>query len=65
MNSSVNITADYSTTLLIEVIIDLTAENNSRPSVKTAQAVTSADLDYDPHDILNHFLEQENQGNNN
>ncbi|CAG8846422.1 27342_t:CDS:1, partial [Racocetra persica] len=49
--------SDHSTTLMIEDIVDLTTEKNSRPSVEMAQAVTSADLDYDLHDILNHFLE--------
>ncbi|CAG8783618.1 23877_t:CDS:2, partial [Racocetra persica] len=57
--------SDHSTTLMIEDIVDLMTEKNSRPSVKTAQAITSANLDYDLHDILNCFLEQKNQENNN
>ncbi|CAG8797706.1 1920_t:CDS:1, partial [Dentiscutata erythropus] len=42
-----DITSNNSTTLLIEDIIDLTAENNSRP-VETARIISPADLDYNP-----------------
>ncbi|CAG8712125.1 7371_t:CDS:2, partial [Gigaspora rosea] len=48
LSSLDDITSDNSTTLLIEDIVDLTAENNSRPE-EVAQ-VNSADLDYDPRD---------------
>ncbi|CAG8732961.1 9747_t:CDS:1, partial [Cetraspora pellucida] len=59
-----NITSNYSTTLLIEDIINLRIEENSESSsVRTAQDVLSNDLDYDPCDILDHFLEHEKQNN--
>ncbi|CAG8679260.1 13455_t:CDS:1, partial [Ambispora gerdemannii] len=48
-----NIILDYPTTLLIEEIIDLTAEENLEFSIEIVQVISSADLDYDPHDILN------------
>ncbi|CAG8650253.1 9087_t:CDS:1, partial [Racocetra fulgida] len=62
-NSLDNIVSDHSTTLLIEDIVDLTAGNNSECSTRTAQTISSADLDYDPLDVLNSFLERENHNN--
>ncbi|CAG8574175.1 7957_t:CDS:2 [Racocetra fulgida] len=63
-NSLDNIVSDHPTTLLIEDIVDLTVENNSERSERTAQTISPADLDYDPLDVLNSFLERENQNNN-
>jgi len=60
-NSLDNEMTDYSTTLVIEEIVDLTTEKNLKSSLETAQVISSTDLDYDPHDILNNFLECENQ----
>ncbi|CAG8765543.1 3342_t:CDS:1, partial [Cetraspora pellucida] len=55
---SYNIVSNYSPTLLIEEIIDLKTKNNSKSSVvETAQAVLPEDLDYNPSDVLNNFLE--------
>ncbi|CAG8776827.1 4557_t:CDS:1, partial [Cetraspora pellucida] len=55
---SYNIVSNYSPTLLIGEIIDLKTENNSESSVvETAQAVLPEDLDYNPSDVLNNFLE--------
>ncbi|CAG8575229.1 6675_t:CDS:2 [Cetraspora pellucida] len=57
-----NITSNYSMTLLIEDIIDLRIEENSESSsVRTAQDVLPNDLDYDPCDMLDHFLEHKKQ----
>ncbi|CAG8789359.1 28982_t:CDS:2 [Gigaspora margarita] len=51
-----------STTLLINEIVDLEIEENSESHVaETAQAVLSEDLDYDPSEVLNSFLEREKQ----
>ncbi|CAG8685353.1 1070_t:CDS:2 [Cetraspora pellucida] len=59
---SYNIVSNYSPTLLIGEIIDLKTENNSESSVvETAQAVLPEDLDYNPSDVLNNFLEGEKQ----
>ena len=65
-NSLDNEISNDSTTLLIEDIVDLTAQRNlesSSETVETVQAISSADLDYDLQDILNSFLERENQNN--
>ncbi|CAG8707134.1 4413_t:CDS:2, partial [Racocetra fulgida] len=62
-NSVNSVASDHSTTLLIENIVDLTVENNSEHSTKTAQTISPADLDYNPLDVLNGFLERENQNN--
>ncbi|CAG8659263.1 15171_t:CDS:2 [Cetraspora pellucida] len=62
-NSLGSIVSDHSTTLLIEDIVDLTVGNNSEHSTKTAQTISPADLDYNPLDVLNGFLERENQNN--
>ncbi|CAG8453719.1 6330_t:CDS:2 [Cetraspora pellucida] len=56
-----NITSNYSTTLLIEEIIDLGIENLESSVVEMAHTVLAADLDYDPCDVLNNFLECEKQ----
>ncbi|CAG8694027.1 634_t:CDS:1, partial [Cetraspora pellucida] len=45
-----NMTSNYSTTLLIEEIIDLEIENSESSVVKMAHTVLLADLDYDPCD---------------
>ncbi|CAG8852448.1 17106_t:CDS:1 [Gigaspora margarita] len=55
-------TSNYSTTLLINEIIDLEIEENSEPlTEETFRAVLSEDLDYNPCDVLNRFLEREKQ----
>jgi hypothetical protein len=56
-NSSVSEISD-SRTLLIEDIISLKTEGNLESSM---EVISSADLDYDPHDILNSFLESEDK----
>ncbi|CAG8625670.1 34031_t:CDS:2, partial [Gigaspora margarita] len=62
-NSLNNIVSD-STTLLIENIVDLIVGNNSECLSRTAETISPADLDYDPLDVLNSFLERENQNLN-
>ncbi|CAG8699122.1 2766_t:CDS:2, partial [Acaulospora morrowiae] len=57
-NSLDNTISDCSATLLIKEIIDLTAEENS---LETVQIISPADLDYNPYDVLNSFLERESQ----
>jgi len=62
-NSLDNEISNDSTTLLIEDIVDLTAQRNlesSSETVETVQAISPANLDYDLQDILNSFLEREN-----
>ncbi|CAG8519040.1 13239_t:CDS:2, partial [Dentiscutata heterogama] len=50
------------TTLLINEIIDLEIEENSESSTaETSRAVLPEDFDYDPCDVLNRFLEREEQ----
>ncbi|CAG8806188.1 7419_t:CDS:1, partial [Cetraspora pellucida] len=56
-----NITSDYSTTLLIEEIIDLGIKNSESSVVETAYTISPTDLDYDPYDVLNNFLKHEKQ----
>ncbi|CAG8669659.1 3979_t:CDS:1, partial [Racocetra fulgida] len=56
-------TSNDSTTLLIGEIFNLETEENSESSaVETAQADSLDNLDYDPCDVLNNFLEHEKQG---
>ncbi|CAG8782020.1 16876_t:CDS:1, partial [Racocetra persica] len=53
-------TSNGSTTLLINKIVDLEIEEHSEsPVAETAQAVLSEDLDYNPSNVLNSFLEHE------
>ncbi|CAG8758652.1 7058_t:CDS:1, partial [Racocetra fulgida] len=55
-------TSSDTTTLLINEIVDLEIEKNSESLVaETAQAVLPEDLDYDPFNVLNSFLEREKQ----
>ncbi|CAG8706351.1 1063_t:CDS:2 [Gigaspora rosea] len=54
-------TSNGSTTLLINEIVDLEIENSESPVAETAQSVLSEDLDYDPSEVLNSFLERERQ----
>ncbi|CAG8836398.1 16742_t:CDS:1, partial [Gigaspora margarita] len=54
-------TFNSSTTLLINEIVDLEIKNSESPVAKTAQAVLSEDLDYDPSEVLNSFLEHKKQ----
>ncbi|CAG8822453.1 5521_t:CDS:2, partial [Gigaspora rosea] len=55
-------TSIYSTTLIINEIIDLEIEENSEPPTEgTSRAVLPKDLDYEPCDVLNRFLEREKQ----
>ncbi|CAG8723540.1 2211_t:CDS:1, partial [Cetraspora pellucida] len=56
-----NMISDYSTTLLIEKIIDLEIENSESSVVEMAYTVSPTDLDYDPCDVLNNFLEYKKQ----
>ncbi|CAG8598472.1 13434_t:CDS:2, partial [Cetraspora pellucida] len=56
-NSLDSVVFNHSTTLLIEDIVDLTVENNSEHLTKMAQTISSADLDYNPLDVLHDFLE--------
>jgi len=54
--------SDTSNTLLINEIIDLEIEENLEPlTEETSRAVLLEDLDYNPCDILNRFLEHEKQ----
>jgi len=54
--------SDTSNTLLINEIIDLEIEENSEPlTEETSRAVLPEDLDYNPCDVLNRFLEREKQ----
>ncbi|CAG8618966.1 2125_t:CDS:1, partial [Cetraspora pellucida] len=54
--------SDTSNTLLINEIIDLEIEKNLEPlTEETSQAVLPEDLDYNPCDVLNRFLEREKQ----
>ncbi|CAG8758209.1 9433_t:CDS:10, partial [Gigaspora margarita] len=54
--------SNYSTTLLINEIIDLEIEKNSEPLMEEiSRAVLSEDLDYNPCDVLNRFLEHKKQ----
>ncbi|CAG8730997.1 41909_t:CDS:2 [Gigaspora margarita] len=54
--------SNNSITLSIEEIFDLETEENSESFVaKTVQADFFDDLNYDPYDVLNNFLEHENQ----
>ncbi|CAG8693325.1 17419_t:CDS:1, partial [Racocetra fulgida] len=62
-NSLDSVVSDHSTTLLIEDIVDLTVGNNYEHSARTAQSISPVDLDYNPLDVLNGFLERENQNN--
>ncbi|CAG8839613.1 35366_t:CDS:2, partial [Gigaspora margarita] len=55
-----NVASSSSTLLLIEEIINLEVEN-LESSVKMTPMVFSADLDYDPQEVLNNFLERESQ----
>ena len=54
-----DVISNRSTILLIEEIVDLTAERNSKSSARTTQIISPANLDYDPQDVLNSFLELE------
>ena len=51
-----DVISNHSTTLLIEKIVDLTAERNSESSARTTQIISPADLDYDSQNVLNSFL---------
>ncbi|CAG8744948.1 16843_t:CDS:2, partial [Gigaspora margarita] len=58
-----NIISNNSTLLLIEEIVNLRIEEGlESSSVETAQAISS-NLDYDPLDVLNSFLERKKQDN--
>ncbi|CAG8814060.1 36292_t:CDS:2, partial [Gigaspora margarita] len=58
-----NIISNNLISLLIEEIVDLRIEEGlESSSMETAQAISS-NLDYDPLDILNSFLEREKQDN--
>ncbi|CAG8635706.1 12266_t:CDS:2 [Cetraspora pellucida] len=57
-----NMTSNYSTILLIEDIIDLEIEKNLKSFlIRIAQDVLPEDLNYNPYDVLNNFLECEKQ----
>ncbi|CAG8855715.1 21037_t:CDS:2, partial [Gigaspora margarita] len=55
-----NAASSSSILLLIEEIINLEVEN-LESSVKMTPIVFSADLDYDPQEVLNNFLEHESR----
>ncbi|CAG8768544.1 4437_t:CDS:2, partial [Dentiscutata erythropus] len=57
--------SDYSTTttLLINEVINLDEENSESSIAEPFQAILLKDLDYDPCNVLNGFLECEKQNN--
>ncbi|CAG8823404.1 21465_t:CDS:1, partial [Gigaspora rosea] len=58
-----HIISNNSISLLIEEIVDLRIEEGlESSSMEIAQAISS-NLDYDPLDVLNSFLEREKQDN--
>ncbi|CAG8833727.1 16263_t:CDS:1, partial [Gigaspora margarita] len=50
-----------SSTLLIEEIINLEVKNLESSTVKITLIVSFADLNYDPQEVLNNFLECKSQ----
>ncbi|CAG8610527.1 29447_t:CDS:2 [Gigaspora margarita] len=53
--------SNYSTTLLINEVIDLEIKNSEPLMEETSRAILSEDLDYNPCNVLNRFLEREKQ----
>ncbi|CAG8807631.1 11712_t:CDS:1, partial [Racocetra fulgida] len=57
--NSLDAEVNSSTLLLIEEIINLEVKNLESSTIKMTPMVSSADLDYDPQEVLNNFLECE------